>query len=133
MAALVSVAAAVAFGFAAGCGSAVSSDRQHEQEITGWTPPGSGVVCTGGGCSVTATETFGSLAEAWFLALPIVAWVETNPKLRPVSTLRLQLRPANGSRVATFTCLLPHDPPPASGVRHIVVSDIEQFCGAVFR
>lgn len=87
-------------------GKSASTDSVNAKEVSAGIGVSATVTCHGSACVVAWTEGFHSAAEARFMALPVVAWVSVDPRLRSVLKLQVRIKGPAG-RVARFACKLP--------------------------
>lgn len=116
-----------------GCGSHVLSDRQHEKEVAGGIGLPATVDCRGPTCSLVVKQQFRQSSEAWFIALPVVHWIDVDSNLFAVRTIKLTILDTRSRREAVFRCSLRHQVK-VTGARPAKtgVATIQEICKSSF-
>lgn len=113
----------------AGCGSKrVSANQQHEKAISSEIGLPAKVDCSGSVCSIVARQRFISHKEAWFVALPPVFVVWSDPALEQVRSVSFRLMFERRNRAAVFHCSLRRKKAPA----YATVENIREICTSRF-
>jgi hypothetical protein len=99
----------VAVALAACSGKKVDPDEANAAAVARQSATEAQVACNGDVCTARILEALPSSNQAWFLALPVVSGVESDPDLEDVRRLELTFANGEGTREARFDCSLRPD------------------------
>jgi len=94
-----------------GCGEDTADpDQANAERIAAEIGVKAKVACDGDTCTLRAQQPLPSADQAWFIALPIVSGVESEPELDAIRRLDLTLANQEGTHEARFACSLRKSP-----------------------
>jgi hypothetical protein len=124
--------AALLLGATACGGDSGNPDADHEQALRSGMGLVGTVHCSGSECRVTTLQPIATEDEAWFIALPVVSAVDSDPKLETVRTLDLNMMNRSGTREARFDCTFPADRTKPSSGDTATVELVHDRCRGTF-
>jgi hypothetical protein len=119
----------------AGCGSTrtspISTNQRNQNEILAGIGTKANVTCEGKICDIVTKEPFHNLKEAWFLALPVISAIDSDPELEGIRKVNLEIVDKHRAIEATFRCSLRHEvKTTGSTPSRTGVADIKKICNA---